>query len=435
LLILPDEEAFYRDLRAKDDRKEFERIFWARRDPDPRTPENELRQAVELVHKRADELFSGGLLAGSLTGCGQVLALLGEPLEREGRETRTKFESAPFMKEGALKPETWTYRDRRGETATFTGGELRIAFDEACQFAEGGRVLEDLRRVAESRVVRPEIAYRRTAEGRLVPLEQLSSSAGGGKTLLESGRADFPIAVEATLLLRTKSGEAYAAGLLRAELGDGAPATPGQILVGAVDEAGKVGSVVERGVWPAVSQDGASLASWGLTLQPGQRALRVGYQVGDRAAVAPLSVEVPDYEAPGLKTSSLVLFPAAPAAGPAGAQDAYAALSVGALQVKPRFGNRLHKADEVQVVCVIYGGAIDPATGRAALRARFSFLKDGGPVAKGEEQAFETPMAVASVGPIPLAGFEVGAYLVRLEIEDAVAKVSRQIETPFTIVE
>jgi len=40
-LMLPDEEKTFRDLKDKADRLEFQKIFWARRDPDLDTTENE----------------------------------------------------------------------------------------------------------------------------------------------------------------------------------------------------------------------------------------------------------------------------------------------------------------------------------------------------------------------------------------------------------
>jgi len=141
LLMLPDEEAVFRGLEDAADRQEFERIFWARRDPDPSTAANELQGMVSRAWAAADARFPSPGRKGSESGCGQVLALLGEPLEVEGREMKTRFESLPAMREGARRPEVWTYRSRPGDAVELTGGELRIAFDEECRFPEAGRVL------------------------------------------------------------------------------------------------------------------------------------------------------------------------------------------------------------------------------------------------------------------------------------------------------
>src|SRR5258708_4184356 len=58
LLILPSEETLFRTLPAAEDRKEFERIFWARRDPSPATPKNEWEEAFTRAQARADDLFT-----------------------------------------------------------------------------------------------------------------------------------------------------------------------------------------------------------------------------------------------------------------------------------------------------------------------------------------------------------------------------------------
>jgi hypothetical protein len=85
------------------------------------------------------------------------------------------------------------------------------------------------------------------------------------------------------------------------------------------------------------------------------------------------------------------------------------------------------------VVATLYGAKADAATGQAGLRSRFSILKDGKPVARGAEDVFTTADAVASVGPIPLADYAPGSYLVRLDVTDAVAKQTLKQEAAFEI--
>ena len=79
LLLLPEEQALLKELKDDKDRREFQKIFWARRDPTPGTSANEFEDNVRAVWKHADEVFSYANQKGSETGCGQVLALLGRP--------------------------------------------------------------------------------------------------------------------------------------------------------------------------------------------------------------------------------------------------------------------------------------------------------------------------------------------------------------------
>lgn len=106
---------------------------------------------------------------------------------------------------------------------------------------------------------------------------------------------------------------------------------------------------------------------------------------------------------------------------------------MGPLRLRPRFGNVFSKSDAIQVVSVLYGGQADAASGKASLRARFGVSKDGKPVAKAEDQLFDTPMAVASIGPIPLAGFAAGRHVVKLEVMDTVAGTTATQEAVFEV--
>jgi hypothetical protein len=103
------------------------------------------------------------------------------------------------------------------------------------------------------------------------------------------------------------------------------------------------------------------------------------------------------------------------------------------MRLHPRFGNVFAPSDSLMVVATLYGAKVDPATGQAGLRSHFSILKDGKPVARGAEDAFTTPDAAAAVGPIPLAAYAPGAYVVRLDATDAVTKVTLRQEVPFEI--
>jgi GWxTD domain-containing protein len=446
LLMLPSEESLFKTLPSAEDRKEFRRIFWARRDPDPATPRNELEEAVTRAQARADELFALPGTKGSETECGQVFTLLGDPAEvqgaapgeLQGRGAREHFDSLRPMREGSRHPETWVYRSRPGDPVAFTGGELRIALDEACRFSEGGRVLEDLRRVAEARVARPDLAYRVNADGHLARLEDLlpSKPGTGNETLLEKGQRDFPLEIEPKLLLRTQAGQAYAAGLVQGKLKPEEGATTklvGTVVTQAVPAAGPPSAVSERAFSTAARPDGTVLASYGLSLSPGRYTLRVALKLADgRASVATLPLEAPDFDAPGLKATGLVLYPDE-SASPSDPRDPFAALSMGALRLHPRFGNVFRPTDALQVVSVLCGGKADATTGKASLRARFSILKEGKPIAKGEDQILETAMAVASVGPLPLTGFLPGHYVVRLEATDASTGTAATQEASFEV--
>jgi GWxTD domain-containing protein len=59
--------------------QKFVDLFWARRDPTPQTPVNELKERFDQIVKYADEHFTSGKLAGSMTDRGKVMMVLGPP--------------------------------------------------------------------------------------------------------------------------------------------------------------------------------------------------------------------------------------------------------------------------------------------------------------------------------------------------------------------
>jgi hypothetical protein len=108
-------------------------------------------------------------------------------------------------------------------------------------------------------------------------------------------------------------------------------------------------------------------------------------------------------------------------------------MQLGPMRLHPRFGNVFAPADSLMVVATLYGAKADPASGQPSLRSRFTILKDGKPVARGAEDVFTATEAVASVGPIPLADYGPGSYVVRLDVTDAVTKQTLRQEAPFEI--
>jgi hypothetical protein len=346
-----------------------------------------------------------------------------------------------YLREGSTRePETWVYRDRPGLPYTFTGAELKVAFDAECRFAEGGVLADDLDRAARALVTRPDLAPTRGSDGRLVPLAAtpaMAAGAGGGaRELLSAPRADFPLAVEPKLMMRAPKGEVYVAGLLRAATG--APGAPLRVSVAAqaVDASGQAAASAAREVTARPEADGALVASWGLTLKPGPHKVTVATLLPEpgKGSTAEVDVVVPDFGGAALAASPIVVYPEEPAVtGPANARDPYAAMQLGPMLLHPRFGNAFTPRDALTVVAALYGAKIDPGTGQAALRSRFTILKDGKGVARGAEDAYTTADAVASVGPIPLADYAPGAYVVRLDVTDKVANQTLRQEVPFEI--
>jgi hypothetical protein len=207
------------------------------------------------------------------------------------------------------------------------------------------------------------------------------------------------------------------------------------VLAQASDATGTPAVLSEREVVAPVAADGSFLVSFGLALKPGRYTLAVGCldPKNARGSAVSLPFEMSDLSAPELQASPLMVLPVVEGSPEPSARDPFAAFALGSMQVQPRFGNVFSKADAIELVAVLYNAALDPASEKAALRASFSMLKDGSPVAKGQDQTFDAPTVVASVGPIPLADFAPGAYLARVTATDETAKRTVVQEAAFEI--
>ena len=80
-LMTKQEKIDWSSLRSDADAKAFIDLFWARRDPTPDTPANELRQEFEARMAEADKRYRARGTPGFLTDRGLVYVLLGQPTQ------------------------------------------------------------------------------------------------------------------------------------------------------------------------------------------------------------------------------------------------------------------------------------------------------------------------------------------------------------------
>ena len=78
-LATDDDKKEWKKTASDPDAEKFIALFWARRDPDIKTPQNEFRERFDFLVKKADELFALGRKRGALTERGKALILIGPP--------------------------------------------------------------------------------------------------------------------------------------------------------------------------------------------------------------------------------------------------------------------------------------------------------------------------------------------------------------------
>jgi GWxTD domain-containing protein len=423
-LLLSEEGKAFKDLKDKADRDEFQKIFWARRNPQgPASTDNPAKAEYDKLKAEIEKRFKvpGGGTA-TLTDCARVFVLLGEPSEVKKDQSG---ETATLR-----APEIWTFKDRPG--FKFPGGQIQVPFDDACRLPAGSHFAEQLGRPAEARIVSPNIGYKMTADHHLTKLAELLPKPTPAQALLKEPRQDFPVQVQSKLVMRGKDG-VYLAGLIRGEAAGLTTEDEGgkkrvaiTVAAQALDEGGHVvASTPEQDASVELASDGSFVGSYGLTLKPGRYTLRAGALEGksSKGSVASLPLEVPDFASGETAISDPIVLAdvvARPAQDP---KDPLAAFFMGTAQLIPRFGNVFTKAETIQVLAFVYDPQTDPATGKPQIATRFSILKDGKPMTStSEDDIFDTPISTPGIGPVPLAKFAPGTYTVQLRVTDRVAK-------------
>src|SRR5450830_226060 len=86
-LATDDEKKEWKKVASDEEAEKFVALFWARRDPDIKTPRNEYRERFEELVKLADERFALGRKRGALTERGKALLLIGPPKEIRAKTT------------------------------------------------------------------------------------------------------------------------------------------------------------------------------------------------------------------------------------------------------------------------------------------------------------------------------------------------------------
>jgi GWxTD domain-containing protein len=439
-ILLDEEEKTYKSLKEKSDRQEFQKIFWARRDADLATPDSEYRQEFEKARAEADRLYRLPARPGSHTDCGRVFILLGKPDE-------VQAEPGAATAPGARVPETWTYRDRPGRT--FTGGQALIAFDEECRAPAA--LESQMDRVAASLVVQPSLEYKKTKDGRLVPLADLLPKDTPARALVKQPRQDFPAAVQ-TSYLKVEDGGTALLGLVRGEAAAlqasaGAGSVRVAIAASAVAEDGKEAGWTEQATSVPVEADGSFVAGFKLALRPGKYTLKAVAveDKGGKGTLVSQPIEVPDLakvealpdgtQGKVASAGSLIVVKRVEDL-PGGSSDPshpLHAFELGPLRLVPVFGGVARQSEQVEFFYQVYDLKLD-ASGKSDASAVVSILKDGKtPVAKAPPNAITTENSGSTVGPIPLATFGPGKYVVQLRITDKLGKRELVQEAPLEV--
>jgi GWxTD domain-containing protein len=124
LLATDAEKKEWKKLASDEQAERFIQLFWAKRDPDLKTPVNEFKIAFDQRVKEADQLFALPRTRGALTERGMLYVLLGVPKDLR-RSVGVKLQPAPL---GRIAP--------ANEPGTSIGESIATFFYEAAQLPD-----------------------------------------------------------------------------------------------------------------------------------------------------------------------------------------------------------------------------------------------------------------------------------------------------------
>jgi GWxTD domain-containing protein len=435
-LLTPEEENTFKKLKEKADRTEFQKIFWARRDPDLATPANETKEQYEKDKATADQTYRVPGTLGSNTDCGRVFILLGKPDDVQTDAT---------MSTGVRNPETWIYKDKPGRIIQ---GGAQIAFDPDCRGTVS--LSTQLDRIAAAKVANPNIDYRLGKNGRLTPLADLLPKDTAARQLFKQPRQEFKIAFQpaflkvadgGTALLVLVQGETAALAVTEAA---GSKAVNVSLAASAVTADGQESGWIEQTMNAPVGPDGKFLGSVKMGLRPGKYTLRVGAVdvKGGKAALTEAPIEVPSYSqvqtgADGttkpLLSGTVLVLRGIQEGGGEDPSDPFNAYRLSAAQLIPVFASELRKTDTVSFFFQVYDLQTD-AAGKANGTARLKVMAEGkGLITGSGETPIDTPVFGTEIGPVPLEKFAPGKYTARLEATDKTSQKTITVDAPFEI--
>lgn len=428
-IILPEEKQTYTDLADRGERAEFEKIFWARRDPNLETPENEYRTATfDPRRAEADKRYKVAGRLGSQTDCGRLFVLFGEP-----DEVKKDVSDNPSSR----MPETWTFRDR--PPMTFVGGQTKIALDGECKLANPNASRE-LDRIAGNLVVNPNLAYK-VVGGKLTKLADLLPKPSLAQTLLKAPRQDFPVAGQQGFV-RAADGSTVVLGLVKADAAQltlvdegGSKVAHVTVTAQAVDAEGRSKAFDERAVVAPVGADGSVVAGYRMFVKPGSYTIKSGLvdEKSGKGALQSEPREVPNLAADELSGGTLLVLSDIQDDAVADPKHPLDAFLIGKTRLVPRFGNTFAPSESVIFFYTGSHGAVDPATGKANVTAGLSLAKGLKVVAKAPDTEYTENVFWGSVGPVPLDKYEPGTYTAKVKLHDHVAKKDVTVEANIEI--
>jgi GWxTD domain-containing protein len=490
--IMTDEELrAFRALKTDEERDKYIGVFWARRDPDPDTPENEYKDQYYERMQYANEHFSSGI-PGWKTDRGRIYIMYGRPDEIEPHPAGGPYDRPSYEGGGTTTTypfEVWWYRNIEGmgsdveiEFVDPSGsGEYRIARnpnekDAMLYIPNAGRTLaEELgldnkaNRVAMANGFgnggQNGLFGGRAKDGEFERLELISNLNKPAATPFPELVVGLPEIASDALPFRIRtdfmriSGDRVASTFtVQFDHRDLSFKNQGGVYSAAINLYGRISGLSDRprelfedvlqtrrytDAQMPVAQTQRSLYQKNIVLAPGRYKIDVIARdtASGKTGIVHHSFEVPRYQEKQLATSTLVLASSIQSLNNQTIQAGQFVL--GGYKIEPYVSGIYKPGQNLAMYLQVYDAEMDQATLKPALKVEYSILKGGKEVMHILEDGQSkmgfidmNGLQLTVVRAIPITGIlaEPGTYTVAVEVTDLVARTTVRPTAQFTVV-
>jgi GWxTD domain-containing protein len=440
-LLTENERKAYAQVKTDTEAQAFIDLFWARRDPDLNTVQNEFKLDYDMRVAAADKQFSSDKIKGSMSDRAKVLILMGRPLAVHnlppGAEEEQEGTRPGFLERGATQ--VWIYT-KDGKPAAKKSDEILFVFSET-RIGAGDFLLDraDRRNLQALKLLaaRPEqlLLHPKLTE---VPRIGLLS---GSKAATSSQQAVFDLQPRpwpdgaAVLAVSGVQSEAIHPIWVYLQFPDAVP--PLTQAVGRVRKA-EGGEVVGSFAAPVLplSVPGARAYEFSLPVEAGTWKVDLAL-LNDSAPVAVTTVDAKNEPVPaeGPYISPMYCGAEIRQAAQARLGDSF---HLGGMQLIPRLDNRYKSDENITYAAYVIRPSLDEQ-GQPKIELAIGLYSAG---KKHDEQPFQPVTGVRVVGDIwvfgqllPLSGFRRGVeFELEVSLRDPKSAVTRTTRIPFTVV-
>ncbi len=425
IIATDDEEKEFKKLKTDEERAEFAKKFWEKRDPTPGTPENEYQVIFWKRVESADKKFKSNMSSkpGSQTDMGRAFLLLGPPtsVDKDAKDYSIwTFE--PSDVNGITQHLTLRFAPSDTGAPLLLDRKTLEQYVAAHQETRGiGWKVPVLKQAAGENAQAPAAPSRQAAEDqspesqRQIPILEAALSKGNGPTDVPfQATYDYYAAVDGTTLtsitVEAPRDAAHGAG-------DSGLLPYARI----VPAAGEGKSANLTGAQPFVAAPLADAPAGSFVYQarrnlaPGS--YRIAVVVEDKVMKGKMgtlvqTIDVPNFAAKEFALNTVTLlagFERVDAAlGPDEKERGAGPFVIGSFRLVPRAVPVLQKDEALSFYYQVYGPVPDPATGKYSLEATYSFsLKDG-----GIWKPFRKPIVKTLQGQVELYSIDLKDFLI-----------------------